>query len=39
VPIYEYKCKKCNHEYEALVRGGADAVECSKCGSMKRSAS
>ncbi|MBU1156859.1 MAG: zinc ribbon domain-containing protein [Proteobacteria bacterium] len=36
MPIYEYKCKKCDHEYEALVMGSADAVECPKCGSKKK---
>ena len=36
MPIYEYKCNKCSHEYEALVMGSADAVECPKCGSKKK---
>jgi len=36
MPIYEYKCKKCGHEYEALVMGSEDAVECSKCGSKDK---
>ncbi|MBU4276177.1 MAG: zinc ribbon domain-containing protein [Proteobacteria bacterium] len=36
MPIYEYKCKKCDHDYEALVMGSADAVECPKCGSKKK---
>ncbi|MBU2517866.1 MAG: zinc ribbon domain-containing protein [Proteobacteria bacterium] len=36
MPIYEYKCNKCGHEYEALVMGSADSVECDKCGSKKK---
>jgi len=36
MPIYEYKCNKCGQEYEALVMGSEDAVECSKCGSQKK---
>ncbi|MCF8034367.1 MAG: zinc ribbon domain-containing protein [Desulfarculaceae bacterium] len=36
MPIYEYKCEKCGHEYEALVMGSEDAVECAKCGSKKK---
>jgi putative FmdB family regulatory protein len=30
MPLYEYACKRCNHEFEALVRG-ADAPECPAC--------
>ncbi|BEQ17013.1 FmdB family zinc ribbon protein [Desulfoferula mesophila] len=36
MPIYEYKCGKCGHEYEALVMGSPDSVECPKCGSKKK---
>jgi putative FmdB family regulatory protein len=30
MPLYEYACKGCNHEFEALVRN-ADAPECPAC--------
>jgi len=31
MPIYEYACKACQHEFEALVLGGKVPV-CAKCG-------
>ena len=30
MPIYEYTCAKCHHEFELLVRGG-DVPECPRC--------
>ena len=30
MPIYEYKCLKCNEQFEALVLGG-DNVSCPRC--------
>jgi putative FmdB family regulatory protein len=30
MPIFEYKCKTCGHEFEALVRSG-DVPACDKC--------
>jgi putative FmdB family regulatory protein len=30
VPIFEYICKQCDHEFEAIVYGGHSA-ECPKC--------
>ncbi|MDD5447833.1 MAG: zinc ribbon domain-containing protein [Actinomycetota bacterium] len=30
MPIYEYRCKKCNKKFEKLVRNG-DKVACPKC--------
>ncbi|MBA3915043.1 MAG: zinc ribbon domain-containing protein [Acidobacteriales bacterium] len=30
MPIFEYVCQKCQHEFEALVYG-ADQAECPKC--------
>jgi putative FmdB family regulatory protein len=30
MPLYEYACKQCRHEFEALVRG-AEAPECPAC--------
>jgi putative FmdB family regulatory protein len=34
MPIFEYVCKECDHEFEALVYGGEKA-ECPKCHSKK----
>jgi len=30
MPLYEYACKQCNHQFEALVRG-TTAPECPAC--------
>jgi putative FmdB family regulatory protein len=32
MPIYEYRCKSCEHEFETLVRSGS-TPQCAKCGS------
>jgi putative FmdB family regulatory protein len=34
MPLYEYACQKCEHEFEALVHGD-EKVECPKCESTK----
>ncbi|HMK43640.1 MAG TPA: zinc ribbon domain-containing protein [Dissulfurispiraceae bacterium] len=34
MPIYEYKCDGCGHEFEKLVRH-EHAVTCSRCSSEK----
>jgi putative FmdB family regulatory protein len=34
MPIFEYVCKECDHEFEALVFGKQKA-ECPKCQSKK----
>jgi len=34
MPIFEYACKDCQHEFEALVFG-RDKAECPKCRSKK----
>ncbi len=31
MPIYEYACRACGHEFETLVRG-ADTPSCDACG-------
>jgi putative FmdB family regulatory protein len=31
MPIYEYRCMKCDEEFEALVFGGDDKVACPHC--------
>jgi putative FmdB family regulatory protein len=30
MPLYEYACRECGHEFEALVFDG-DVAECPKC--------
>lgn len=30
MPIYEYACRACGHEFETLVRG-TDTPSCAKC--------
>jgi putative FmdB family regulatory protein len=37
VPIYEYRCRKCNTKFELLQRMGATnvGVSCPKCGALK----
>jgi len=32
MPIYEYKCQKCNYQFEKLV-WGEEKTKCPKCGS------
>jgi putative FmdB family regulatory protein len=34
MPLYAYRCAKCEHEFEALVFNG-DTVECPECQSAK----
>lgn len=34
MPIYEYICKECRHQFEALVYG-KDKAECPKCHGKK----
>ena len=34
MPIYEYACKECEHEFEVLVYGSQKAA-CPKCSSKK----
>jgi putative FmdB family regulatory protein len=34
MPIFEYVCKECTHEFEALVYG-REKAECPKCHSRK----
>lgn len=37
MPIYEYKCDKCEHRFEQLVKSmsGDNGVVCPECGSKK----
>lgn len=32
MPIYEYKCLSCGHEYEELVAASAKTPNCPECG-------
>ena len=32
MPIYEYKCDHCGHQFEKLMRISADAPPCGNCG-------
>ena len=34
MPIYEYRCAKCGHEFEALVRR-TETPRCEKCGAAE----
>jgi putative FmdB family regulatory protein len=34
MPIYEYACRACGHEFETLVRG-SDTPTCAKCASAE----
>jgi putative FmdB family regulatory protein len=34
MPMYEYACRSCGHEFETLVRG-ADTPSCAQCASDK----
>jgi putative FmdB family regulatory protein len=31
VPIFEYQCRKCNHQFELLIRG-SERPRCPECG-------
>lgn len=31
MPIYDYKCSDCNHEFTKLVFNSTEEVECPKC--------
>ncbi len=31
MPIYEFKCRECDSDFEALVLGSKDNVNCPKC--------
>ena len=34
MPIYEYTCKSCNHQFETLVRSG-ETPKCAACDSAE----
>jgi putative FmdB family regulatory protein len=33
MPLYEYQCRSCAHEFEVLVRPGDPSPKCTSCGS------
>jgi len=33
MPLYDFECRRCGHEFEVLVRPGSPALVCSECGS------
>jgi len=35
MPIFEYQCRKCEHDFEALVRGADEKVACPQCGGRR----
>jgi putative FmdB family regulatory protein len=35
MPIYEYKCMKCNKDFEYLVLGSDSSVSCPECNGNK----
>jgi len=35
MPLYEYECKQCGHQFETLVRAGDPAPACAECGSTE----
>lgn len=34
MPVFEYRCKKCEEEFEQLVFSAKETVECPKCGNV-----
>jgi putative FmdB family regulatory protein len=35
MPIHEYHCDSCEHDFEALVRSASDLPRCPKCGEVE----
>jgi putative FmdB family regulatory protein len=35
MPIFEYRCQDCGHQFERLVRRADDAVDCPTCGTAR----
>jgi putative FmdB family regulatory protein len=36
MPLYEYHCQCCEHDFETLIRGDGDRPPCPRCGSAER---
>ncbi|MBW2021864.1 MAG: zinc ribbon domain-containing protein [Deltaproteobacteria bacterium] len=35
MPIYEFRCMECDEEFETLVFGSGNDIQCPKCSSSK----
>lgn len=35
MPIYEFECAKCHHDFESLVLGADSGIQCPKCQSAQ----
>lgn len=35
MPLYEYTCDACHHDFELLIRSSADKPACPQCGSSR----
>lgn len=35
MPVYEYRCGKCDEKFELLVRDGRTKISCPKCRAKK----
>lgn len=35
MPLYEYGCNACGHEFETLVRSTSDVPKCPRCGAIE----
>lgn len=35
MPLHEYACTECGHEFEELIRRSGQKVACPKCGAAK----
>jgi len=35
MPIFNFKCRKCSHEFETLLKTRDEAVQCPECGSAE----
>ena len=33
MPVYEYHCGKCKNDFEELILGDEDGIQCPSCGS------
>jgi len=35
VPIYEYRCAPCGHDFEQLIRSASETAHCPRCGAAE----
>jgi putative FmdB family regulatory protein len=31
MPIFEYRCRRCNHRFETIVLSSAEKIQCPEC--------